>query len=100
MLSHSLPPASQQPTIEDSVSTAERLRPRLVVRAQHVFVARSVDLRLKRDDVRREHVANTVQANAQASCDHDRGALLLARVRQRVYSNIAARNVNGEVDST
>ena len=45
-------------------------------------------------------MANTVQANAQASCDHDRGALLLARVRQRVSSNIAARSVHGEVDPT
>ena len=35
----------------------------------------------------REHVANTVQANAQASCDHDRGAVLLARVRQRVQQH-------------
>ena len=74
--------------LEDSVSTAERLRNRIVVRAQHV--ARSVDLRLRRDEIRKEHVANTVQANAQASCDHDRGALLLTRVRQRVSSNIAA----------
>ena len=53
-------------------------------RAQHVLAACSVDLRLRRDEVRREHVSNTVQANAQASCDHDRGALLLARVRQCV----------------
>ena len=70
--------------LEDSVSTAERFRPRIVARAQHVLVVRSVDLRLRRDEVRRGHVANTVQASAQASCDHDRGALLLASVRQCV----------------
>ena len=45
-------------------------------------------------------MANTVQATAVASCDHDRGALILARVRQRVSSNIAARSVHGEVDPT
>ena len=63
------------PQLEDSVSTAERLRPRIVVRAKHVLVALCIHLRLRRDGARREHVANTVQATAQASCDHDRGAL-------------------------
>ena len=61
-------------------TAAERLRSRTELRAQHVVVARSFDLRLRRDEVRKEHVANNVQANAQASCDHDRGALLLVRV--------------------
>ena len=75
--------------LEDSVSTAERLRPRIVARPKHVLVAHSVDLRLRRGEGRREHVAYNIQANAQASCDHYRGALLLARVRQRVSSNIA-----------
>ena len=64
------------------------------------MVARSVDLRLRRDEVRREHEANTVQANAQASCHHDRRTFLLARVRQCVSSNIAARSVHGGVDPT
>ena len=79
--------------LEDCVSTAERVRPRIVVRVQHVLVARSVDLRLRQDEVRREHVANTVQANAQATCDNDRGTVL-ARVRQRVSSDIAAKSVS------
>ena len=61
--------------LEDGVSTAERFRERIVVRAQHALEARSFNLRLRQYEVRREHGANTVRANAQASCDHDRGAL-------------------------
>ena len=45
-------------------------------------------------------MANTVKANAHTSGGHDRGPFHLARIPQRVSSNIAARSVHGYIDLT